>query len=57
MPPNFPRLHPVVHSAERCCGCIFVYIDLVSPFEAGVPGFNPSYCLLTFQNALHAHLH
>jgi len=24
MPHNFPRLHPVVHSAERCYGCIFV---------------------------------
>ena len=29
MPPNFPKLHPVVHSAERCCGCIFVYIVLL----------------------------
>ena len=44
MPLNFPRLHPIVHSVERCCGCIFVYI--VSPFEAWVPGFNPPFCLL-----------
>jgi len=29
MPHNFPRLHPVVHLAERCYGCIFDFIQFL----------------------------